>query len=852
MINNLVRKSIEVDKKNITPLWEIKQEDECIIKLSLYRQSKAFDIIGQALRLGIKRRDKTLVEVSDPDSFIINGNELDIKLKNSISVIAGPLECDLELSDSTGKMTTASFFITVKKKVLNGESVQATNEFDTFTKTVEKIEEDYNSLKGGLLAEDKVVYFQNEINKTNSQLETQTANLQDQVNQTNASLDNITNIKNGFYDKPKNGKKIVFVGDSTTDVATEMYPRLNELAKTGGILEGATFINRGSSGNTVQRFIQGLAYNSNTITKVIEDHADLYVFCYGINDIRSGTDSPARSKEQIRADIKTALDRLLTETNGYILLRTPNIFLTKEFAEFVDDVSNCQKYTDTLWEIYESFRGYDNRVDVLDIQSIVFGRKAVYQHQYMKDTLHPNDIGYRLIGEVIAEYISNVTRKDYSTLNVASIGVINSYTSSSIELSIDNKLELEVGDYILVGENVKLNITERPYLMSRLYNNVSNCNTYIINHNGLDFSKYGVCRLIKGSNKFKSKANWKKVTLTQNGTQAQVEIVVDLKGYTGICDIGFETEYFTNEPVNLRDIQGYFFFNNSADFNNVAGGVNKAGTSTKLYVSENNIYGTMINFDKASYRYLHLLIMLSSPNINTSTIKFRNSKIIINKNIIDLKDNIFEGRAVSSSSVVNEVDNDVFSASSKYVDEKLSENSAYLNSPKWIDYKQNKSTSGACMCLASYIDITDITGVKDIKLRYKYKTSDTRITHVYGQIVANTSDNSISGGVNKGYATLQVVKGEYASYIGVVQADLTDQTRLHLLINVTQTSGNNIEFNFGEVELYIGDTKIDMNSKTWSNYLADEGSVLNEGYKKDSIITYEVLLKELEKYQKLI
>ena len=39
MINNLVRKSIEVDKKNITPLWEIKQEDECIIKLSLYRQS---------------------------------------------------------------------------------------------------------------------------------------------------------------------------------------------------------------------------------------------------------------------------------------------------------------------------------------------------------------------------------------------------------------------------------------------------------------------------------------------------------------------------------------------------------------------------------------------------------------------------------------------------------------------------------------------------------------------------------------------------------------------------------------------------------------------------------------------
>lgn len=757
-----------------------------------------------------------------------------LELTNQVLAAAGVVKLELMVTEGTKKLTSSVFELEVAKSINSEKSIVSTNEF--------------TALLNGLASLNEYDNYKNEIKDARGGQ----TNLKKRLDGFDAHLADITNIKNGFYDKSKVGKKIVFVGDSTTDVATEMYSRLNELSKVGGILEGATFVNRGSSGNTVDRFINNLAYNSNTITKVIEDQADLYVFCYGINDIRSGTDSPARSKDQIRADIKTTIDRLLTETNAYILLRTPNIFLTKEFAEFVDDVSNCQKYTDILWEIYESFRGYNNRVDVLDIQSIVFGRKAVYQHQYMKDTLHPNDMGYKLIGEVVAEYISNVTRKDYSALNVASIGVINSYTSSSIELSIDNKLELEVGDYILVGENVKLNITERPYLMSRLYNNVSNCNTYIINHNGLDFSKYGVCRLIKGSNKFKNKVNWKKATLTQNGTQAQVEVVVDLKGYTGICDIGFETEYFTNETVNLRDIQGYFFFNDSADFNNVAGGVNKAGTSTRLYVNENNIYGTMINFDKASYRYLHLLIMLSSTNINIATIKFRNSKIIINKNIIDLKDNIFKGRAVSSSSVVNEVDNDVFEASSEYVDEKLSENSAYLNSPKWIDYKQNKSTSGACMCLASYIDITDITGIKDIKLRYRYKTSDTRITHVYGQIVANTSDSSISGGVNKGYPTSQVVKDEYASYIGVVQADLTDQTRLHLLVNVTQTSGNDINFNFGEVELYIGDIKIDINSKTWSNYLADEGSVLNEGYKKDSIITYEVLLKELEKYQKII
>lgn len=181
MINNLVRKSIEVDKKNITPLWEIKQEDECIIKLSLYRQSKAFDITGQALRLGIKRKDKTLVEVSDSDSFIINGNELDIKLKNSISAIAGPLECDLELSDSTGKMTTASFFINVKDKVLNGQAIEGTNEFDTFTKTAAKIEEDYKGLRRIIIDENQAANLQDQVNKTNAQLETKANELNKKI-----------------------------------------------------------------------------------------------------------------------------------------------------------------------------------------------------------------------------------------------------------------------------------------------------------------------------------------------------------------------------------------------------------------------------------------------------------------------------------------------------------------------------------------------------------------------------------------------------------------------------------------------------------------------------------------------
>lgn len=169
MKNISQRIQINVDKTNYGSIYEFKQEDDGVLKLSLYKGKTALDITGQTIKLGATRPDKTLVELTE--GFVINKNELDITFKNSIFEIDGNVECDLELSDSTGKMTTASFFITVKKKTLNGESVQATNEFDTFTKTVEKIEKDYTGLRRIIIDENQAANLQDQVNKTNEQLE---------------------------------------------------------------------------------------------------------------------------------------------------------------------------------------------------------------------------------------------------------------------------------------------------------------------------------------------------------------------------------------------------------------------------------------------------------------------------------------------------------------------------------------------------------------------------------------------------------------------------------------------------------------------------------------------------------
>lgn len=191
MLNESARKTINVDKSNLMPLWTFKQEDDALLLLSLYKDSVSFDITGQTVKLGIKRPDNTLVQIEaieGDNPFTINTNQLDIKLKNNVLAVPGLCECDLELVDVKGKMTTASFFITVNKKVVGETNIAGTNEIPTLEKIktdfiedtsvlkadfqadVNNIKAEYDSFKGAQLAADKVTYFQDEVNKTNAHL----------------------------------------------------------------------------------------------------------------------------------------------------------------------------------------------------------------------------------------------------------------------------------------------------------------------------------------------------------------------------------------------------------------------------------------------------------------------------------------------------------------------------------------------------------------------------------------------------------------------------------------------------------------------------------------------------------
>lgn len=140
MKNESIRKVINVDRPNYSPVWNFKQEDDGVIKLALFKDSTALNITGQTIKLCAKRPNNSIVELEEQSNFEINNNELDITLKNNILAVPGVVECDLEIVDAVGKMTTASFYLTVSKKMTGNENIEASNDISAINKIVAEVE----------------------------------------------------------------------------------------------------------------------------------------------------------------------------------------------------------------------------------------------------------------------------------------------------------------------------------------------------------------------------------------------------------------------------------------------------------------------------------------------------------------------------------------------------------------------------------------------------------------------------------------------------------------------------------------------------------------------------------------
>jgi len=213
------------------------------------------------------------------------------------------------------------------------------------------------------------------------------------------------------------GKKIVWVGDSTTEQmgpealhgwsGVNSYYRDKYISPVDSPLYGTTETWLGISGNTLANFNNNRPAEAG-LSAAIATAGDLYIFSYGINDVRLGSTDQAT----LTANLETAVSAIRTALpNADIVLRMPNSLLTTDVNSWGWVVPNAsaQTYTDILRNAYRSLANKWPNVAFYDSQALLFGEVSLPANVYMLDQLHPNADGYKKVYDQLVDIIGTRT-----------------------------------------------------------------------------------------------------------------------------------------------------------------------------------------------------------------------------------------------------------------------------------------------------------------------------------------------------------------------------------------------------------------------------------------------------------
>lgn len=396
---NHKKMTLDTERKSFESIIAMQGDNKSrYIDATIVNRSIPVDLTGCTVKFSAIKPDITDI-FNDAVISDAKGGKVKIELTNQTLAVPGVIQATLVILKEDMQLSVLPFFITVIENPYNPNAIESKSEYKALNNALTTAEGYAKELQDASVnLEEK---YTTRLNNFDEQLD----------NKANKYKSEIIGIKG--WRQPNQDKKIVFVGDSTTDTALSIYSEIKKYyINSGDCLSGineSNLINKGSNGNTIANFINNIPAGKG-IDDVIALKPDLVIFCYGINDVRLGNTTLERLIEL--HDI--AITRLLKETNAYILLRTPHPLCSDSPNGFIQPPNAGQQYTDILWECYEHFRGKYPKTDVLDLQTLVFGRvsKNVANSPLMADELHANNIGQAREGSVIADFIGEKPKKD--------------------------------------------------------------------------------------------------------------------------------------------------------------------------------------------------------------------------------------------------------------------------------------------------------------------------------------------------------------------------------------------------------------------------------------------------------
>ena len=205
----------------------------------------------------------------------------------------------------------------------------------------------------------------------------------------NLDWPNLTRYKNQNFDIPapqENEKRVVFMGDSTTEKWSKLYP---------SYFENRSYINRGIGGQTTPQMLIRFKQD------VVDLMPTVVVILAGTNDI-SGNTGPSTVK-MITDNIFSMATIAAVNDIRVVLSSVLPVDRYEWSSEIVDPPSTIDVVNEYLKEFSES-----NGFYYLDYFSEIVDDKKGFNKEYTPDGVHPNEKGYELMSAIAEKKLKSI------------------------------------------------------------------------------------------------------------------------------------------------------------------------------------------------------------------------------------------------------------------------------------------------------------------------------------------------------------------------------------------------------------------------------------------------------------
>lgn len=132
--------TIDTMIRNPVPIEGINQEDNVELNIVVTENKTPKDLSSQTIKVYVRRIDGTLVEQTDQITPTnVSKGEVTVKLKNSAFNKEGYALFQLDVSDSSGRITSSYATFKIGKGLVSGEAIANTNEIEALKKIEEYI-----------------------------------------------------------------------------------------------------------------------------------------------------------------------------------------------------------------------------------------------------------------------------------------------------------------------------------------------------------------------------------------------------------------------------------------------------------------------------------------------------------------------------------------------------------------------------------------------------------------------------------------------------------------------------------------------------------------------------------------